>query len=66
MKLDYAFDSKLMTRKVIYRFDTEYNSSDNTYVSKNIGRIGENNSGNPIRIVTIQTGLIIGHGRILS
>ena len=48
VKLDYAFDSKLMTRKVIYRFDTEYNSSDNTYVSKNIGRIGENNSGNPI------------------
>ncbi len=48
VKLDYVFDSKLMMRDVTYRFDTEYNNSDRTYVSKNIGRIGEDSIGNPI------------------
>lgn len=48
VKLDYYRKAQLMERDVRYRFDVEYNTADSTYVSKNLGRIGENSIGEPI------------------
>jgi len=44
-RIDYKVKSKLAKRKVTYRFDAEYNQVDRTYVSKNLGRVGETLTG---------------------
>lgn len=44
-RLDYKFSSQLAERDLTYRFDVEYNDFDRTYVSKNLGRIGESPDG---------------------
>ncbi len=44
-RMDYKISSTLAQREITYRFDVEYNDVDRTYVSKNLGRIGETLNG---------------------